>query len=164
VDLDRGVMHVHRALSDGEFTTPKTKRSRRRIDLSAGSIAALKKHRIRQLEERIARAGLWQDHGLVFPSSVGTPLSHRNVVRSFKALLKRWSAQQHQALRSPPYLRHAATQQQRPSQVRPGTPGARFHSANAGHLQPRAKGHGRRDRQRDGRSRRLESETTVKLL
>jgi integrase len=89
VDLDRGVMHVHRALSDGEFTTPKTKRSRRRIDLSAGSIAALKKHRMRQLEERMARAGLWQDHGLVFPSSVGTPLSHRNVVRSFKAVLRR---------------------------------------------------------------------------
>jgi len=89
VDLDRGVLHVHRALSDGEFTTPKTKRSRRRIDLSAGSIAALKKHRMRQLEERIARAGLWQDHGLVFPSSVGTPLSHRNVVRSFKAVLRR---------------------------------------------------------------------------
>ena len=35
------------------------------------------------------RAGLWQDHGLVFPSSVGTPLSHRNLVRAFKALLKR---------------------------------------------------------------------------
>jgi integrase len=80
---------VHRALSDGEFTTPKTKRSRRRIDLSAGSIAALKKHRMRQLEERIARAGLWQDHDLVFPSSVGTPLSHRNVVHSFKAVLRR---------------------------------------------------------------------------
>ena len=35
------------------------------------------------------KAGLWKDHGLVFPSTVGTPLSHRNVVRSFKALLKR---------------------------------------------------------------------------
>ena len=44
---------------------------------------------MRQLGERMARAGLWQDHGLVFPSSVGTPLFHRNVVRSFKAVLKR---------------------------------------------------------------------------
>jgi site-specific recombinase XerD len=35
------------------------------------------------------RAGLWLYHGLVFPSSVGTPLSHRNVVRAFKELLKR---------------------------------------------------------------------------
>jgi integrase len=89
VDLDRGVLHVRRALSDGEFTTPKTKRSRRRIDLGTGSSAALRRHRTRQLEERMARAGLWQDHGLVFPSSVGTPLSHRNVVRSFKAVLRR---------------------------------------------------------------------------
>jgi integrase len=90
VDLDRGVLHVRRALSEGEFTEPKTKRSRRRIDLSAGSIASLRRHRTRQLEERMARAGLWQDHGLglVYPSSVGTPLSHRNVVRSFKAVLR----------------------------------------------------------------------------
>ena len=35
------------------------------------------------------KAGLWKDHDLVFPSSVGTPLSHRNVMRSFKVLLKR---------------------------------------------------------------------------
>ena len=27
--------------------------------------------------------------GLVFPSSVGTPLSHRDVVRAFKELLRR---------------------------------------------------------------------------
>jgi site-specific recombinase XerD len=32
---------------------------------------------------------LWQDYGLVFPSTVGTPLNHRNLVRSFKALLTR---------------------------------------------------------------------------
>jgi integrase len=35
------------------------------------------------------KAGLWEDHGLVFPSTVGTPLFYRNVVRSFKVLLKR---------------------------------------------------------------------------
>ena len=83
-----GVLHVRRALFDGEFDTPKTKRSRR-IDLGSGSVAALKRHRIRQLEERMARADTWQDHELVFPSSVGTPLSHRNVVRPFKAVLRR---------------------------------------------------------------------------
>jgi integrase len=84
-------LRVNRALSDGKLTEPKRKRSRRRIDLSAGSIVALKVHRKRQLEERMQKAGLWKDHGLVFPSTVGTPLSHRNVVRSFKALLKRAS-------------------------------------------------------------------------
>ena len=48
---------------------------------------ALRAHRKRQSEERMQRAGLWQDYGLVFPSTVGTPLNHRNLVRSFKALL-----------------------------------------------------------------------------
>jgi integrase len=32
---------------------------------------------------------LWQDHGLVFSSSVGTPLLGGNLNRAFKALLKR---------------------------------------------------------------------------
>jgi integrase len=89
VDLDEGGLRLNRALAGRNLTTPKTKRSRRRIDLSAASIAALKAHRRRQLEKQMKKAGLWKNHGLVFPSAVGTPLSHRNVVRSFKALLKR---------------------------------------------------------------------------
>ncbi len=31
--------------------------------------------------------GRWRDHGLVFPSGIGTPLDPRNVTRQFKALL-----------------------------------------------------------------------------
>ena len=34
-------------------------------------------------------AGLWEDHGLVFPSGAGTPISGGNLNRGFKALLKR---------------------------------------------------------------------------
>jgi integrase len=88
VDLDSGTLQLNRALSDGEFDAPKTPRSRRQIKLTAGSVKALRAHRKRQLEERMQRAGLWRDYGLVFPSTVGTPLNHRNLVRSFKALLK----------------------------------------------------------------------------
>jgi integrase len=89
VDLEAGMLRINRALSGGEFATPKTSRSRRRIELSNTARSALKAHRKRQLEEQMKKAGLWKDHGLVFPSTVGTTLSHRNVVRSFKALLKR---------------------------------------------------------------------------
>ena len=89
VDLDGAGLQLNRALSGGDLAAPKTKRSRRRIDLSAASIAALKAHYKAQLEERMQRAGLWQDFGLIFPSTVGTPLSHRNVVYAFKDLLKR---------------------------------------------------------------------------
>ena len=34
-------------------------------------------------------AGLWQEHGLVFPSQVGTPIGGRNLSRSFKRHLER---------------------------------------------------------------------------
>jgi integrase len=89
VDLEAGTLRINRALSDGEFVTPKTPRSRRKIELSNTARSALRAHRKGQLEEQMKKAGLWKDHGLVFPSTVGTPLSHRNLVRSFKALLKR---------------------------------------------------------------------------
>jgi integrase len=37
----------------------------------------------------MAKAGLWVDYGLVFPSSVGTPKSQRNLNREFKNAAKR---------------------------------------------------------------------------
>jgi integrase len=89
VDLEAGTVQINRALSEGEFSTPKTPRSRRRISLSPATIATLKAHRKRQLEECMAKAGLWEDHGLVFPSSVGTPKSQRNLNREFKNAAKR---------------------------------------------------------------------------
>lgn len=42
---------------------------------------------VTQLEARLAAGGKWKDRGLVFTSSVGTPLEPRNVTRQFKALL-----------------------------------------------------------------------------
>lgn len=89
VDLEAGTLQVQRSLSGGKMTAPKTPKSRRRIDLSSGAREALRAHRKRQLEERMSKAGLWQDHGLVFPSSAGTPLDQRNLTRAFKATLKR---------------------------------------------------------------------------
>ena len=89
VDLEAGTLRINRALSDGEVAATKTTRSRRKIQLSNTARAALRTHRKRQLEEQMQKARLWKNYGLVFPSTVGTPLSHRNLVRSFKALLKR---------------------------------------------------------------------------
>ncbi len=87
VDLEAGAMRINRALSGSEFTATKTSRSRRKVESFNTARAALRALRKRQLEEQMKKAGLWKDHGLVFPSTVGTPLSHRNVVRSFKALV-----------------------------------------------------------------------------
>ena len=92
VDLEAGVLQVRRVLSEARsgriFEAPKSGKGRS-VRLTRKGLAALRAHRKRQLEERMSRAGLWQEQGLVFPSSVGTPLSARNLQRHFKAVLER---------------------------------------------------------------------------
>ncbi|MGB9868215.1 MAG: site-specific integrase [Bacillota bacterium] len=71
-------------------TTPKTSRSRRTIYLCQTALAALRKHRVRQAEERLKAGEAWQDWGLVFTTEIGTPLSPSNVRnRSFHKILKK---------------------------------------------------------------------------
>src|SRR5690606_22232351 len=65
----------------------KTKKSRRTIVLPPFAVAALRKHRTLQLEER-RLAPYWEDHDLVFCSTIGTPIDARNVVRQWHAHLK----------------------------------------------------------------------------
>jgi integrase len=90
----RGTLRVGRALvrEGGRYILgeTKTKRGRRRVNLTPRTVTALKAHRKRQLEERVRLAGLYEDHGLIFASENGTPLNPENLVkRSFKPLLKR---------------------------------------------------------------------------
>lgn len=90
VDLVAGRLQVRRTLSNGAFTAPKTAKSRRSVKLTSTAVEALRKHRESQVEERERLTGLWQDHDLVFCSTIGTPLSRHNLVRrSFKPLLQK---------------------------------------------------------------------------
>ncbi|MBI4491372.1 MAG: site-specific integrase [Chloroflexi bacterium] len=93
VDLEAGTLTVRHALQriDGklQLVEPKTEKSRRTLALPAFAIDALRAHRVRQLEERLAAGSLWQEQGFVFTTSVGTPLDARNVVRYFQAHLAR---------------------------------------------------------------------------
>ncbi len=70
-----------------QVTEPKSARSRRTIALPAVAVTALRAHRVRQLEARLAAGGRWQDQGFLYTSGIGTPLDPRNVTREFKALL-----------------------------------------------------------------------------
>ncbi len=93
VDLDRGPPQVRRIRSAAKgaptFTTPKNNKSRS-VGLTAHAVQTLRDHRKRQIEERLKYAGLWQETGLVFTSTIGTPLNRHNVFRrSFKPLLRR---------------------------------------------------------------------------
>src|SRR5215218_5165480 len=97
IDLNAGTLRVSRQLQrmrrDGDksgtlvFSEPKNS-SRRTIDLPQRAIEALRNHRKTQLEEKL-RANSYEDQGLVFATSKGTPLDAQNIVnRHFKPLLK----------------------------------------------------------------------------
>jgi integrase len=93
-DLEQGTLRVGRALvrEGGRHTLgeTKTRRGRRQVNLTPRTVAVLKDHRERQLEQRAKHAGMYVDHGLIFSSEIGTPLNPENLVkRSFKPLLKR---------------------------------------------------------------------------
>ena len=85
-------LQVRRSLSETRgrrsFEAPKSGRGRQ-LRLSKRAVSALRAHRKRQLEERIQKAGLWEEHGLIFPSEVGTPMSGRNLYRAYKIRVKR---------------------------------------------------------------------------
>ena len=65
----------------------KSARSRRSIALPTVAVTALRAHRVRQLEARMAAGARWQERGFVFTSGIGTPIEPRRVTREFKALL-----------------------------------------------------------------------------
>jgi integrase len=99
VDLEPGTLRVQRQLQrvrrDGdrsgklEFSEPKNA-SRRTVGLPRRAITALSGHRKRQLEERLKAGSEWQETGLIFTTTKGTPLDAQNVVnRSYKPLLKK---------------------------------------------------------------------------
>jgi integrase len=92
LDLEKGTLSVRRSLridKDGaHYTEGKRDRSRRRIELGAGTVGALRSHRKRQLEERICYSGLWEDHGLIFCQKDGRPVRRWNLEREFYKLLK----------------------------------------------------------------------------
>jgi integrase len=81
----------------------KTEKSRRTLALPRGAVAALREHRKWQAEARLAAGPLWQDTGLVFTSSLGTPLDASHVRRDFRTLCKRAGIE---GIGAPRELRH----------------------------------------------------------
>jgi hypothetical protein len=49
-------------------------------------VEALREHRVRQAKDRLSTGPSWKDHGLVFASTVGTPLDDHNVRRQFRVI------------------------------------------------------------------------------
>ncbi|MGW8846851.1 tyrosine-type recombinase/integrase [Streptomyces xiamenensis] len=93
VDFERGTLNVVTNLQrvDGELQLlrPKPATSYRTLPLFPLVVEALTEHRERQAQERAAAGIEWKDHGLVFPSRIGTPYEPDNIRRSWDPVRKR---------------------------------------------------------------------------
>lgn len=79
IDWDAGTLRVAQSKSDA---------GRRTVPLGAALVEKLREHWHWQQEERRIQGLHWHEHGLVFPSNVGTPIVPRNLVRHFKKTLR----------------------------------------------------------------------------
>jgi integrase len=83
VDLDGGLIHVrhtlHRVDGAWQLHEPKTEKSRRSVPLAPATVTVLKRHKLRQMEERLA-AGRPGSGGLVFTTVSGRPIHPSNAV------------------------------------------------------------------------------------
>lgn len=98
IDLEKAELTVNMALQwvrterrkrDYVLAPPKTKHSQRKIALSKTvALPALKVHRARQAEGRLAVGPDWQEQGLVFPSPLGEIRMPARLYYQFKKLLR----------------------------------------------------------------------------
>jgi integrase len=100
VDFERGVLHISRTLYErpvrcaGWYDFTETKGGRgRSLDLDVGTLAALKRHRTRQSEQRLQLGETWQDQGLIFANTwqlrnvaPGSPIRVSTISRQFHVL------------------------------------------------------------------------------
>jgi integrase len=82
VDLDARTISVWRSVRAHGDT--KTNRSRRTLRIPQIAVEALQEQLRRQAGERSTTGELWQEHGLVFTTTVGTPYESHNLRRDFR--------------------------------------------------------------------------------
>ena len=87
LDLDAGTVFVrrNRTLVGGRVVTQETKSDagRRTVAIDAETVAVLRRHRTRQLEDRLAASSAWHDTGAVFAWEDGRELHPKAVSRWF---------------------------------------------------------------------------------
>jgi len=92
LDLTDGGLSVNRTVQRSRqegflVAEPKTARSRRRIALSAGAVDALRRHRVRQTQERLEARSWADDLDLVFPNGKGRFQEVPSLTAQYRTLL-----------------------------------------------------------------------------
>ncbi|MCY9764103.1 site-specific integrase [Paenibacillus alvei] len=80
VDLDARTISVVQA---------KTAAGNRLISIDDRTVAELKKRKIMMSKEKLSAGAVYRDNDLVIGTSVGTPISPRNILRTFERFLKK---------------------------------------------------------------------------
>jgi integrase len=93
LDLDTGTLSVEKTIQRAggklRMQDTKTEDSESVLPLPEWTWLALLEHQEHQAAERARLAEVWQDHDLVFPSELGTPIEPRNLNRHFAGLRER---------------------------------------------------------------------------
>jgi integrase len=93
IDFEAGKLAVRRTLVTVAYqirwSEPKTAASRRVVALDPATAAALRAHRARQLEERMAIGAGYLDEKVVFAAVAGEPLHPDTVTKHFDRLVAR---------------------------------------------------------------------------
>lgn len=95
VNFERGTAHIVQTVAPDKsnkgaaiiLDRTKTATGSRTVRLTARTLVALKEHRAKQLELRLA-AKNWEANDLIVCTGHGTPINPRNVTRSFNAIIR----------------------------------------------------------------------------
>ena len=91
VDFERGILSVRQTVGalrgKPDVKPPKTRSSIRDVPVPAEVMAALREHRRRQNEQRLALGTVWEDYDLVFAAANGRPIYPDNLKRDFERLV-----------------------------------------------------------------------------
>ena len=95
VDWEHGTIRLRQQLQRVEhgggrqLLDPKSRAGRRTIVLPEAALRKLREHQRRQDEDRLKAGARWQEMGLVFSSTIGTPMEPRNLNRAWYSLRRR---------------------------------------------------------------------------
>ena len=93
VDLERGLIHIRRSVRriTGQgmvYSTPKTKLSKRTVEIAPATILVLRAYRLAQKERRLRAGDLWDTApDLFFTNDLGGPLDGVGVTKGFQKLV-----------------------------------------------------------------------------
>jgi integrase len=91
VDFERGILSVRQTVGalrgKPDVKPPKTRSSIRDVPVPVEVMAALREHRRRQNEQRLALGPVWEDNDLVFAAANGRPIYPDNLKRDFERLV-----------------------------------------------------------------------------